>query len=212
MSNIYTSEAAWQAFDNGDLERAGQIWLTLMHRPQALETHNRYQLNYAQVLIAQGRYLEAQRMLQELYTRTGHSRFLHLLGCLARQAGQLKKALRLFLTEKEHLDAEDHLALAINAYELGLTAWQRRDYTQAIEAAESSLSHAIKAQDLTCKGIAHRLLGDLLLAANRRGDARSCYLAAYDAFSQVQDQQALETLKLSMSGLRPPVLSRPVSA
>lgn len=201
----YSAEDAWRAYDNGDYGWAGHIWLTLMQRPQTIAVLNRCQQNFVRVLIALERYQEAQRMLQELYTRTGHARYLHQMACLARRTGQLKKAQRLFLTEKAHLDPEDHVAMVLNTYELGLTAWLRQDYALAMEYAEISLLHANQAGDPTCKGLAHRLLGDLLLAANRRGDARCCYLAALDAFSQADDRQAVDALRRSLAELRNPL-------
>ncbi|MEZ0372741.1 MAG: tetratricopeptide repeat protein [Candidatus Sericytochromatia bacterium] len=185
-----TSMDAWKAFERKDYAQAGQIWLRLIDATGEKATQLQYWLDYTYVLLAQRRFSEARTLLQDLYASTGSPVFLHQLGCVACEAGELDWAKTFFLAEISKLDPEAHNALAANSYELGRVALMRQALTEAWSYAESSLKQALAAGDSISEGTAHRLMGDVLMGRHDAARARRHYRAARQAYADGTARQA----------------------
>jgi len=178
----FAEEQAWQAFHRQDYQRAGQIWLDLMRRTDSRAMQNGFRYNYTFALRAQGRFWEAEAILQELFDLNQSPEYLHQMGSIAHEEGHLTQAKALFLAEKAILPADDHQAQAANAHELCELALQQADWPAAHEYADESLCHAEAAADALALGTAHRLLGDVMKGIRQTEEARYHYSLASDAY------------------------------
>ncbi len=174
-----TSGAAWLAFRNKDYDQAADVWLTLMQQTEQPELQNLYRFNYTYVLLAQGQTVQVQAILQELYEMSGNPFFLHRMGAVARESGNLRQAKQDLLEQRQQLDLKDHCALSANAYELGLIALLEHQLEQADEWAHISLQHAQVAGDSLAECTAHRLLGDVMMAVQKQTEAKKHYRSAF---------------------------------
>lgn len=202
MTKHYTPRDAWAAFRDRQYELACHIWICLMTQAQSLDAHRSYQLNYAQVLTAQGRHPEAMAILTELHDSDPKPIYLHQLAFVARSAGDLEQARIYLYQEKQLITAGKHLLLAGNEYELGLVAWLDQQFENALEHAYRSLEHAQNANDYAAEGCVHRLLGDLLHITGQPEAATHNYRAAEQAFIMVGDTLTAKEIArhLSLTG------------
>lgn len=174
---------AWQAYDRTDYERAGQIWLQLIAETAPGDARLQYLLDYSYVLLAQDRYHDALTLLKTLYADTRNPVFLHQMGCVAREAGELEWARTYFLAEISKLGPLTYTALSANAYELGRVALLQKALGEALTYAQTSLKQALAAGNLVSAGSAHSLLGDVLCGLKQRVEGHHHYKAARLAFS-----------------------------
>lgn len=181
-----TSKAAWQAFRQKNYDLAARIWLELMQASDCPELHNLYRFNYSYVLLAQGKNSEVQAILQELYEMTGNPFFLHRMSYVASEAGDLPQARNYLIEQRRCLELTDHRALAANAYELSLIGLLQNRLDVAIDWAHDSLQHAQADNDLLAEGAAHRLLGDVMMAVQKKDQAQQHYQAAFLAYANIQ--------------------------
>lgn len=190
-ADVYTSEDAWQAFGKQDFELAGQIWQYLVATAGNDALRTQYRFNYTYVLLAQGRFTEAQDILQELYQASKNPIYLHQMGCVARESGDLNQARLCLIAEKARLNPLDYSVRAANSYELGLVALLLNELPQAHNFARDSLNQARRAGDCIAEGTAHRLLGDVMMAIQKDGDARQHYQAAFLAYGASKTLQPM---------------------
>ncbi len=85
---VYHPQDAWQAHLAEDYSRAAEIWLALMNAARDIQSLSRYQLGYAQVLIARQQYDEARGLLEEVYEATAHPECLRLIELSANRRHQ----------------------------------------------------------------------------------------------------------------------------
>ena len=82
----YHPQDAWMAYHNQNFDLAGEIWLSLMIRARDISTLTRYQLGYAQILMAKQQYDEALGLLEEVYETTAHPECLRLIEVAAKRS------------------------------------------------------------------------------------------------------------------------------
>ncbi|HEY9840432.1 MAG: hypothetical protein ACAI44_15835 [Candidatus Sericytochromatia bacterium] len=183
MTAHYSTEDAWAALERGDYSLATRIWLSFLGRAQDTPSYCRYQLGYTAVLIAQGQYREAVALLEEMHEITQDSLWLHQMGRAAREAGKLDTARAHFMAEQASLPHDAHMALALNAFELGSIALEEQKISVAFHYARHSLECAKKANDPIIEGYAYRLLGDVRKALKEIEKAMDCYEASREALN-----------------------------
>lgn len=181
--NIYSPRDAWEAFDAENYKLAAHIWLTLFPTAEDVDTLMRFQHGYLTVLMAQNQYQEASALLNELYESTQDCVCLHQLGCLARQQGHLDKARTHFMAEQACLKHTEYLPLALNAYELGMIAFQQQKIEVACHYARLSLTFARKSLNALAEGYAYYLFGELRQVLGEPEKAQACWRAAQKAWS-----------------------------
>ncbi len=208
LKTLYTMIDAWTAFEQKNYQLAGHIWLSLMAASEDAETHCRIQLGYALVLIAQRQFREATALLNELYEITGDSICLHQLGYTARESGNLDLARTHFMAEQACLPYNNYLALAVNAYELGMIALEQNKLSVAFHYARRSVEYAQQAKDPIAEGYAYHLLGEVRQSLKDPEKAQDCYEACQQALARLPQPLALQNLDLRVTDL----LLHPIAA
>lgn len=183
MKHSFSADAAWEAFGRQDFALAAELWERLIDQESDEARRNRYRFNYTYVLLAQGRFDAAQALLEELYQFSQHPLYLHQMGYVARESGDLNQAHLCLEAERARLGAGDHAARAANAYELGLVALLQNNLPAAHNHARDSLTQARRAGDRIAEGTAHRLLGDVMMAIQKANDAQLHYRSALRAYA-----------------------------
>jgi len=197
----YTLLDAWEAYENGKLELAAQIWEALIATAPDADTRRNHELGYSYVLIAQKEFEQARSMLQQNHRETLSTVYLHQLGIVEREAGRYEEALQCFTQEREVLTPENYFALAANAHELGMLSFKLNQTEAAQHHAESCLADARRAQDTLTEGCALRLLGDMAAAGGELEQAREQYAAAQVCFTQLEDNTAVQEIQIRLAAL-----------
>ncbi len=161
---------AWADFEHDDYTKAEQGFRRILDLPELADEDQqqaRYGLGYALTFSQQ--YEEARSLFLELQQESANRhdpgaqhRALHQVGMVERMAGNWPAAQETFEKERDliALIGNADLAVAVNAYELGLVALHMGQSDRARAWLDLSLACAERTQDLICVGCAHRGLGD----------------------------------------------------
>ena len=143
---------------------------------------------------AEARHIFEQLCLQATVRSDAEAehRAVHQIGMVERMAGDWRAAQTCFEQERRLIESlgEPDLAVAVNAYELGLVALHLGEMTSARRWLDLSLERARRTADRTAVGCAWRALGDW---HRQRGDsdgAQECWTAARAAFERAGDAKA----------------------
>ncbi|GHF47458.1 tetratricopeptide (TPR) repeat protein [Deinococcus metalli] len=117
---------------------------------------------------------------------------LHQLGMVERMADNWTAAWSCFEEERRLIAAlgDDDLAVAINAYELGLVALHLGRATESRSHFETSLLCAQRTTDSVAVGCAHRGLGEWHAAHGHAAEAAAEWTLALTAFRTAGDEPA----------------------
>ena len=200
MNLTDTLNLAWAAFEREEYVGSERTFRDLLAMP-ALTISERQQarfgLGYALAFLQQ--FEEARNLFDPLRpeARAGgdpgaEHRALHQVGMVERLAGNWGAAQDCFERERDliaHLGNGD-LAVAINAYELGLTSLKLGQTEQAKAWPDLSLNRAERTDDLIAVGCAHRGLGDWYERSGQQKETRACWRAARASFLAAGNEKA----------------------
>ena len=184
-----TERDAWQACDRKDFATAAGLWEQLISACASEPDRDALRHGYGYALVGLKRFDEARALYRRLYEKTASHVCLHQLGMVEREAGKYTEAAALFEQERSLLQADDHLAIAANLYELGLVQSLLGNGDHALELASRGLEVSLTIEDRVMRGCAFRLLGDLS-NPGRMHEARRYYDQARSAFEEAGDEVA----------------------
>lgn len=192
-------KAAWEAYEAGNFEEAASIWESLIKNcpPEDIDA---VKMNYAYALVKLKRFDKARVIYENLFEKTKSHIYLHQLGMTEREAGNLEKALELFLQEKNLVASRTPLAQAANLYELSLVEHLLKNHKMALELAYQCLALSFKTTDLVMQGCAQRLLGDLFSRSDEQR-AKSYYEKAIELFTRANDGIAVKDIEHKLRAL-----------
>ncbi|MBN1916340.1 MAG: tetratricopeptide repeat protein [Verrucomicrobia bacterium] len=189
MTAETAEQAAWDAYDRKDFQKAARAWEDLIASAASETARDELRTNYCYALVALKRFGEARRICQELLEKTGSHIDLHQLGMVEREAGEYERALALFEQEHSMLQDGDFLAQAANLYERGFVRNLLGRREEALPLAEDCLALSRRTDNPAMRGCAWRLLGDLHRSANPKL-AQDHYMQARAAFVEANDAVA----------------------
>lgn len=189
-------DAGWAAIgrgEYGEAERHFRAFMACAHSDEE-QRQARYSLAYA--LAHLGHHDEAHalyRALRQDALERGdpydEHRALHQVGMVERLAGRWDAALRTFEEERRLVGALGNppLAVAVNAYELGVVSMHLGDLAAARHWLDLTLARAWESGDPIAVACAHRGLGDLHEKVGELDAAREQWHLALAAFGAAGD-------------------------
>lgn len=192
---------AWELFVQGEYVRAERAFRLQLAEPDLTapqQQQARYGLGY--VLAFSQHYNEARDIFEMLRREAvaqndpgAEHRALHQVGMVERMAGNWTSARECFERERQLIasSGNEALAVAVNAYELGLVALQLGQNESSKAWFDLSLTSAQRTEDQVAVGCAYRGLGDWHQKADQPGLAVACWTVARDCFLQAADLRAV---------------------
>ncbi|WP_309573430.1 tetratricopeptide repeat protein [Deinococcus sp.] len=203
-------ERGWRLFTQDRFSEAESIFLTVLATAQVDDEQNalaRSGLGYC--FAYTGRFDDARAEFRAVrqHALTDANRFaehraLHQIGMVERMAGDWHAALACFEEERRMIgELGDHdLAVAVNAYELGLVALNLGWVGESRQHFETSLLAAQRTDDLIAVACAHRGLGDWHAASDGRQEAKPHWQKALRLFQDAEDRQGVQGVVKRLEG------------
>lgn len=167
-------------------------------RASASSPEDRDKLDWvrAYALVDLKRFSEAKEIWSRAFERTGNHRALHQVGMVEREAGNLDRALELYLEERGRIDPTDEVAVGANLYELVFCNLLKKDRARAEGYFREY--ERVNSSDPIERGCFHRLKGDLF-RESAPDLARAAYEESLRIFTEADCKLSVKELKERLS-------------
>lgn len=183
-----------------DPKKAEEIALTFSQNSN--EQSEKDELNWARAyaLVELKRFDEAREIWADIFKRTKSHKAFHQLGYVERSEGNLEKALKTYLSERNFISTQDKVALGANLYELTFCNFLLGNEKAALAYFSEYEGIQFDEPDLIERACFFRLKGDLL--ANRfLEQAQVAYNESIKLFVEADDEIGAQEIMNKLQGL-----------
>ena len=200
FKRLMDTSLAWEAFESGEYELAKSRWVALLSSAQTQKNLDSFNWGLGYTLVKLGKFLDAKKIWEEIFSRTKDHKALHQVGMVERESGSYSRAFEIYLKESELIDDSDVLSKAVNLYELSFCSHLKGDAASARRYLDEYRKYTGNGGDLIEEACFLRLEGDIFSKVDSKRAIVSYeaslgkFLAANDEVGASEIRQRLEKL------------------
>lgn len=183
-----------------DPKKAEEKALTFSQKSN--EQSEKDELNWARAyaLVELKRFVEAREIWADIFNRTKSHKALHQLGYVERSEGNLEKALKTYLSERDLISTQDKIALGANLYELSFCNFLLDNEKAALAYFSEYEGIKFDEPDLIERACFFRLKGDLF-ANSFLELAQIAYNESIKLFVEADDEIGAQEIRNKLKDL-----------